>query len=128
MGKNYYARRIPTHGEILEVIAELAQGNLGDAEVKLSNLTDQIHLGKSSAGWRFLFNHNDWKYYQDIGDMVMWLNDYQIFDEYGEDHTGEEFWKMVANKQQETPAVRKGNPDWYVLKGEFEFSTSTNFC
>lgn len=32
-----------------------------------------IHLGKSSAGWRFLFAFNGGEYYKDVSSIKQWL-------------------------------------------------------
>ena len=61
----------------------------------------EIHLGKSSSGWRFMFNYNKGRYYKDIKEMQKWLADKRIEDEYGEEVSHLDFWDMVQDKQKE---------------------------
>ncbi|NHW45951.1 hypothetical protein HAV21_03440 [Paenarthrobacter sp. MSM-2-10-13] len=60
---------------------------------------EEIHLGKSSYGWQFLFAYNDGDYYKDITELKGWLNGKQIFNEYDEPVTQDDFWKMIESKQ-----------------------------
>lgn len=60
---------------------------------------DDIHLGKSSAGWQFSFQYNGGKYYKNVREMKKWLKDKIIKDEYGETISTIDFWKMVKAKQ-----------------------------
>lgn len=72
MGTNYYARIIPSK-ERKEHLKKLIDENKFDEIQKevnqmYSSTTDyndgaEIHLGKRSAGWKFLFNPNFEKYY-----------------------------------------------------------------
>lgn len=66
-----------------------------------SHKSEGIHLGKSSGGWTFSFQYNGGQYYKNIEEMKEWLANKQIVNEYGEDITHEEFWGMVAHKQEE---------------------------
>ena len=62
--------------------------------------SDSLHIGKSSAGWKFLFqkiegraeNVEQWKVLTAKGEIV---------DEYGKTVTFEWFWELVENKQHE---------------------------
>lgn len=55
---------------------------------------NKVHLGKRSGGWKFLFNHNNWKYYdyteESIKEFLKSCD--RIFDEYDKDYTVEKFW------------------------------------
>ena len=81
MGTNYYLKHeeCPTCGHIEE----------------------RIHLGKSSTGWKFLFNLNNKLYYKDVPTMKKWLKDKEIWDEYGAKIEHKEFWVLVKRKQKE---------------------------
>lgn len=59
-----------------------------------------VHLGKSSAGWRFLFAFNGGEYYKDVSSMKQWLKNRLIYDECGERVSHKDFWEMVARKQE----------------------------
>lgn len=71
------------------------------------DLYDELHIGKSSAGWRFSFRAYldpddvpDGKIIQNIYDWkrVIDQEDCQIFDEYGDFHTKESFYSLVTKK------------------------------
>lgn len=127
MGKNYYGKKIPTAEQLNKIAQKVLQGELGVVKTLLESF-DEIHIGKSSAGWRFLFDGNGQKW-ETIQEFKDWVAEYQIYDEYGTYYSQEEFWKMVEEKQAETPAITKTqNSSWYVIVDEYEFSTSTNFC
>jgi len=57
--------------------------NEGDFDGVRKLVPERIHIGKSSAGWRFLFNHNNWEYFkQDLFDLELFLSICIIQDEY----------------------------------------------
>lgn len=87
----------------------------------------KIHIGKRSAGWRFLFNHNDWRYYKTIDDLIVFLNQCEITTEYGEILSFKDFWSDVTERQ-ETQQSKTNKLDWYITVAGYEFSTSTEFC
>lgn len=60
---------------------------------------EEIHLGKSSAGWKFHLRANDYQYYKSWDEMKNWLKDKSIFNEYGEEKTCDYFIKLVESKQ-----------------------------
>ena len=88
MGTNYYIKPnvCPTCGR-------------GDTE---------IHLGKSSFGWKFSFQYNGGQYYKNVEEMKTWLRGKQIWDEYGHKVTKKEFWEMIEAKQK----VTNPSTDW----------------
>ena len=61
---------------------------------------ESIHLGKSSAGWRFCFNLNGKKYYKNVKEMKVWLKGKTIENEYNEEISQKDFWDMVNIKQK----------------------------
>jgi len=69
-------------------------------ECKHCNRYEEVHLGKSSAGWQFSFQYNGGEYYKNIEQMKEWLKGKQILNEYEEKVSYEEFWEMVKNKQK----------------------------
>jgi len=64
---------------------------------------DAIHLGKSSAGWKFSLQYNGGKYYKNWKEMKEFLAKVEgkIISEYGEEITLNEFIKLVEDKQKE---------------------------
>lgn len=78
MGTNYYVR---------------------ENECKTCGRHDEIHLGKSSMGWQFIFQYNGGKYYKTIKEMRRWLVGKQIFDENDDEILNKDFWILVKVKQ-----------------------------
>ena len=83
---------------------------------------DEIHLGKSSGGWRFSFQYNDGKYYKNVNEMKEWLKDKIIYNECDEEISYKEFWEMVKEKQKNKIAINeKTLIDGYSFSN-YEFS------
>ena len=100
MGTNYYTKneKCPTCG----------------------NEPEGLHLGKSSIGWKFIFQYNGGTYYETVEGMKSWLKDKKIVDEYGAEVSYEDFWKMVDTKQKpEFKSHAEEHPSQYdfVLAG-----------
>lgn len=76
---------------------------------------DGVHIGKSSAGWVFLFNYNGGKYYSNKRELVEFLKTKLIVDEYGNEIGNEDFWKMVDSKKDCQRNIRA------IDIGEFQF-------
>ena len=79
MGTNYYAKTNPCAA-------------CGESKTRL-------HLGKSSAGWKFLLQANGFDGYKTWSEMKEWLEDKIIEDEYGEVVSIGEFIELVERKQ-----------------------------
>lgn len=63
---------------------------------------EELHIGKSSAGWTFSFQAHQEPYIHSASDWkAEFRNGGQIFDEYGEELSEKEFWKMVGAKKKE---------------------------
>jgi len=58
-----------------------------------------IHIGKSSCGWKFLFHKQPC--INDFEDVKRIIHRGRLIDEYGSQISTEEFLKMVEVKQQE---------------------------
>lgn len=84
MGTNYYARQ---------------------NECEKCGQYTELHIGKSSWGWLFLFQYNGGEHYKNIEEMKRWLKGKSIYDEYGEKETHKEFWEMVEAKQNDPKNV-----------------------
>lgn len=139
MGTNYYARPIKTIQQIqntrqkvefeIRMLTRNSSIELDDLIQEWETLKlkqcEVVHIGKSSVGWKFLFNHNDWQYFTNIEEMKEWLKDQEIESEYGKVISFEDFWEMVEKKQEIQSPI--SNKSWYVFKEGFEFSSSTSF-
>ena len=67
MGTNYYAIPKMTEEQKAEAISAINKDEFSKAN---SLLPKEVHIGKSSAGWDFLLNHNDWLYYNNYEEMM----------------------------------------------------------
>ena len=77
------------------------------------NITDIIHIGKCSCGWKFLFR---WYYnIQNIEEYKQIMNQKGscIIDEYDRIISYEDFWSMVEQKQNEQPHTEFLNINGY---------------
>lgn len=145
MGTNYYVINKISDYEKEKAIKLIKEGKISEARDIICS-EDKIHIGKSSGGWKFLFNHNNWEYFKkDIDSLKSFLSDNEIVDEYGHPISSDEFWKMVKAKEKgldgdkyrdqwdeihpDTPKPfymrmgHKSDEDFFGLR----FSTSTNF-
>jgi len=101
MGTNYYA--IQRADESLKNSIKQAVDD-GDFDKAKEMMPKIIHIGKSSAGWQFLFNHNDWQYFGQkrgtVDSIEAFLKCVDIENEYHDKVTLDEFWRMVEAKQK----------------------------
>ena len=97
MGTNVYAIRKNLSKEIIDLLQQ-KQSLQTYKEINDKIEENKIHIGKRSAGWKFLFNHNDWKYYdyteQSIKDFLKSCD--AIVTEYDEPLTVDEFWEKFV--------------------------------
>lgn len=54
-----------------------------------------VHLGKRSAGWKFLWNWNNEKYYQTKEELFKFIKSGRVVDEYGRQIDCQEFIEMA---------------------------------
>lgn len=106
MGTNYYVRkgiRLSKLKELKKLVnpKDIYNGNL---QMALGEF-EGIHIGKSSYGWQFCFDHNNWKYYDKTRESInnfIWnelCKGGSFVDEYGESITLKDFWEMVDSKK-----------------------------
>ena len=94
MGTNYYLRRKLSINERQEIIDDIIFCRYDDARDKLPK---DIHIGKKSCGWKFLWNANRFKNFKPSKDSIMsFLRSGQIIDEYGRWLTYEEFLDVIS--------------------------------
>lgn len=149
MGTNYYVKFKLTD-ELKHEIRNKVEQHLEDND--LEGLRDyfefdlypnKVHIGKSSMGWQFLFNHNNGTYYQKTRESIdefIRRDDVVFVNEYEEKVDPEEFWRNVDSKQDDwdseayyndRPEHRPlygGNPKHDFHENGLRFSTSTQFC
>lgn len=106
MGTNYYIRKAirPSKLEELKKLVnekDIYDGTLQEALGEFK----EIHIGKSSCGWQFCFDHNNWKYYNQDKDSINAFIQKELdaggsfVNEYGDSITLDDFWKMVDSKK-----------------------------
>lgn len=109
MGTNIYARLHPDNKERSKLalkIKDAIMSNEPDMYYQIENILEEykkkypvIHLGKSSAGWKFLWAPNP-KYYSDSKrsiDLFLRREDVIVYNEYGDVLTPQEVWDDYAN-------------------------------
>ena len=111
MGTNFYAYIPLRKRELKEKVTKaIDKDDLDEAESILVDAKEKhcIHLGKRSAGWKFLFNANNEKYYEcsrkGINNFVK-KNKAIIKDEYGSTYSLEEFWEEVKSFDKGIDAI-----------------------
>jgi len=55
----------------------------------------KVHLGKSSSGWKFLWNFNDNKYYSTKNELIQFVLSGRVIDEYGDEIYPQDFLEMA---------------------------------
>ena len=110
MGTNVYAiRKKWRYSDFEDKLSELCKNHDLDGlisytdKIKQKMEYEKVHIGKRSGGWKFLFNHNNWKYYdatrESINEFLMSCD--SIVNEYGDELTVEQFWKEYVEDFKE---------------------------
>jgi hypothetical protein len=133
MGCNYYAKKKATPGLKANIKAHIDVEAFDEA---IALIPKQIHIGKSSGGWKFLFNHNNWQHFgKTIESLQLFLKQCIITDEYGDEISYEAFWKFVETKQGGLDNIQYYNKYPAQFNGQYYqedhfglfFSTNTEF-
>ena len=149
MGTNFYIKKYMTPEQKKEVIDAINNDQYDEARDIMNEVKD-IHIGKRSAGWKFLWDANEFKYFEPTKEsLIEWLKSGQIIDEYDQEFTFDEFWNDCLNgfwdgydaityekDHPERIYWRKNISQFYgipVTKDEFytdnlRFSVSTDFA
>lgn len=102
MGTNFYAilpMKKRTTNRLRELADMLDTGKYGNIDDEIYDIKEElkdyeVHLGKRSCGWAFLWDANELKYYEPTLESIKKFiddNDAKIQDEYGEEFTWEQF-------------------------------------
>jgi hypothetical protein len=82
-----------------------------------------VHLGKRSGGWLFIWNFHNKKYYSNKEELFNFIRSGRVVDEYGTIWNNEEFIEMALNW---------GKPDgkfnYDIFIDGLRVSTSIDFC
>lgn len=112
MGTNYYVRQKP------------------DCPTCKRPFDEEIHIGKSSCGWKFSMQLNGRKFWYDKTSMKKWTKRKTIVDEYGRVIPWAGFWEMVEDKQKEPHPTNDEvaqYPNHYIFIGKYIF-IDNEFC
>lgn len=102
MGTNYYAYKKLTKEQKNKIVQSLENDEYDSVIFDINQLSNKVHIGKQSYGWKFIFNPNLFKYYEPT---IKSIDDYLrgdnilLKDEYGRKISIDEFWKMVENSK-----------------------------
>lgn len=103
-------------------------------EIKLNNAPyiEEIHIGKRSYGWQFLWDYHNSKYYQaNLEDIKKFLSnpDYEIVDEYGETYTFEQFFNEEVGKSlyEGRNGLEEGLSSYFFISDGLRFSNYEDF-
>lgn len=130
MGTNYY--RIPRHEE-MEVRKQKLINDVTELELSPENIErsfrfeihhqwesespwdtfindTKIHLGKRSSGWKFCWNFHNNKYYGNKEELLEFIRNGRVVNEYGEELDVENFIEMALNW---------GEPDGLILDEKY---------
>lgn len=156
MGTNYYRKRILTKEEKSNLIKAIEEDRITSftyiketAKVPWETVSSKdleiplkVHIGKNSWGWRFLFNSNNFKFYEANKESIQQFIESGILeDEYGEQHTFIDFWENCVEKNKNKYTLKQyyhDNPQNNMYKvnsseyekviNELRFSLQTDFC
>lgn len=101
MGTNFYARLSIKSRDLKKAIEYNQQLRYYREDHRLDKKYVVIHLGKRSAGWKFLFNANQTRFYElSIEGISKFIkeNKARIFDEYRREFGLNEFWNEEVAK------------------------------
>lgn len=89
----------------------------------------KIHIGKRSAGWKFVFNHNDWKFYDYTRDSIdAFLQSCDlIVDEYNNIITIDQFWSEFVDNHS-GGFDGKSYVDWECDRSKRDVDSPFRFC
>lgn len=90
MGTNFYIRQRVSKEQKIEMEDALSKDNWNKLEELIPK---EVHIGKRSRGWKFLWNANWFQYFDPNKEsLIQFLKSGQIYNEYGEKFTFDQFW------------------------------------
>lgn len=122
MGTNYYAVQKISDEVKNDICEKIKNDKYSEAESVFNDNYKKIHIGKSSYGWKFLFNYNHFNYYdltRESIDKFLRQGNTMLFDEYGEKINIDDFWDMVDSKSNGL-----GNKEYYENKENLDLFIS----
>jgi hypothetical protein len=135
MGTNFY--RLPTDEEMVSRKSKLCE-DVNNMDISISSIINsfrkdnqgspwkkflsglEVHLGKRSKGWKFGWNFNNEKYYSNKEELLKFIREGRIIDEYGALWDTEEFIDMSFNWEQPNGLIY--NVDYEIKNNIFHGS------
>ena len=107
MSTNYYVVKKVNNDDIINEVKNIlwctSSFNIGDALKQYANARfedKKIHIGSFAGNFKFLFNHNDCKYYEKTRiSLDKFIRENDLFDEYGCVIEPDVFWRIVDSKK-----------------------------
>lgn len=95
MGTNVYMCRIPTESDLTNIKKAVDRKDFTAAKLLMDIAEEEIHIGKRSGGWKFLFAPNPQHYEENRKSINKFLHKkgWVLRNEYGETIPPEYFWK-----------------------------------
>ena len=129
MGVNIYMKRIPTKAELDAIKKKIDDLDFYDAKEDLENLitNTEVHIGKCSMGWQFLFAPNPDYYTENRKSIDQFLResgkgDWILKNEYGDTVDPDVFWDLYVDSHKDLYTLEsyyKDHPeesnDYWVL-------------
>lgn len=114
MGTNFYLKK-KLSSNLKEQVKEFLDNDDYESVKDILNFVEPIHIGKRSCGWKFLWNVNNFNYYNPVEKEVYeWLkNNGEIVDEYDNKYNFEDFIQSIPFDGWDTEAYYKENPTEY---------------
>lgn len=146
MGTNFYYKQrftMKQRSELLKRLRGIAQTS---PEIDLKNhlineITDSIpeiiHLGKRSAGWQFLWDYHNGKYYEaNLESIKAFVSnpDGDIYDEYGQQFTADELFNkelkgwLYEGKGHRSGLEGKYRERYFKSEDGLRFTIDEDFC
>lgn len=114
MGTNFYIRQKISEQHKTQLMGYIKNEDWDNLK---ENIPEKIHIGKRSTGWKFLWNANNFKYFNPNKESLMeFLKSGQIYNEYGEKFSFDKFineeivnflsddlWDMESYYKEENP-------------------------
>lgn len=141
MSTNYYIKYKISSDEKEKFHKLIDDENIDDLiyELRKCESSHNIHVGKYVHGWQFLFDSNNFIYFDANEESVIsWLKDNEefLYDEYGRHITFDDFMKMVKSQENGLDymeyQMQNKTPDGYLTVADFHigklrFSNYTDF-
>lgn len=116
MGINYYLKSRVSESRKNQ-LKELVDKE--DWNVLKDSIPEDVHIGKASKGWQFIWNANDFNFFRpNETSLRNFLKTGIIEDENGKQYTADEFWELIKDSLYEGMTLeffyKKNYVDRYV--------------